>query len=306
MNKDEVCVLIPTLNEEKTISGLVRKFKSLDYSNILVIDGHSVDDTVKNAENAGAKVIIQSGTGKGQAIKQAFQLVTSKYVVLIDGDGTYLPEEIEKIIEPVTLGIADHVIGNRFAKYQKGAFTRLNLFGNRILNKIFGFAYGVWLEDILSGYRAFNYDAIKQIELNRRGFEVETEITVECVKKDLKIMEVPITYLARVSGAATKLRPLRDGFRIASTIYLLTRMHNPLFYFNIIGGLLFMSGIAVGIYVVDEWFKNINHIPLTILATLLIVTGIQMFIFAILSDLIVSVHRENMHLMRKILKENKG
>ncbi|HEY9206995.1 MAG TPA: TIGR04182 family glycosyltransferase, partial [Candidatus Methanoperedens sp.] len=67
--------------------------------------------------------------------------------------------------------------------------------------------------------------------------------------------------------------------------------------------LLFMSGIAVGIYVVDEWFKNINHIPLTILATLLIVTGIQMFIFAILSDLIVSVHRENMHLMRKILKD---
>ncbi len=185
MNKDEVCVLIPTLNEDKTIGGLVREFKSLGYPNILVIDGHSADGTVKRAEDAGAKVIIQSGTGKGQAIKQAFQLITSKYVVLIDGDGTYLPEEIEKILEPVTLGIADHVIGNRFAKYQKGAFTRMNLFGNRILNKIFGFAYGVWLEDILSGYRAFNYDAIKQIELNRRGFEVETEITVECVKKDL-------------------------------------------------------------------------------------------------------------------------
>ncbi|HEY9204889.1 MAG TPA: glycosyltransferase, partial [Candidatus Methanoperedens sp.] len=102
MNKDEVCVLIPTLNEDKTIGGLVREFKSLGYSNILVIDGHSVDDTVKIAENAGAKVIIQSGTGKGQAIKQAFQLATSKYVVLIDGDGTYLPEEIEKILEPVT------------------------------------------------------------------------------------------------------------------------------------------------------------------------------------------------------------
>ncbi len=303
MNKDEVCVLIPTLDEEKTIGGLVREFRSLGYSNILVVDGHSSDDTVKNAENAGAKVIIQSGTGKGQAIRQAFQLITSKYVVLIDGDGTYLPEEIGKILEPVTLGIADHVIGNRFTKYQKGAFTRLNLFGNRILNKIFGFAYGVWLEDILSGYRAFNYDAIKQIELNRRGFEVETEITVECVKKDLRITEVPITYLARVSGAVTKLRPMRDGFRIASTIYLLARMHNPLFYFNMIGGFLFMSGMAIGVYVVDEWLKNITHIPLTILATLLIVIGIQMFIFAILSDLIVSVHRENMHIMRKILKE---
>jgi glycosyltransferase (TIGR04182 family) len=303
MNKEEVCILIPTLNEEKTIEGIIKEFKSMGFSDILVIDGHSTDGTVEKAKNAGARVVIQSGTGKGQAVSQAFQLITSKYVVMIDGDGTYLPEEIDKILEPVVSGHADHVIGNRFAHYQKGAFTGLNLFGNRILNKIFGFAYGVWLEDILSGYRAFNNNAIKQIELNRTGFEVETEITVECVKKDLKIVEVPITYLARVSGAATKLQPIRDGFRIASTIYLLARTHNPLFYFNIIGGLLTISGMAVGIYVVDEWLKDINHIPLTILATLLIVTGIQMFIFAILSDLIVSMHRENMHMMRKILKE---
>jgi dolichol-phosphate mannosyltransferase len=106
-----------------------------------------------------------------------------------------------------------------------------------------------------------------------------------------------------VSGAATKLRPVRDGFRIASTIYLLARTHNPLFYFNIIGALLSASGILVGIYVVHEWLKDITHVPLAILATLLIVTGIMMFIFAVLSDLIVSVHRENMHTMRKILKE---
>ncbi|NJD76536.1 MAG: S-layer glycoprotein N-glycosyltransferase AglJ [Candidatus Methanoperedens sp.] len=303
MNKDEVCILIPTLNEGKTIGGLVSEFKSLGYRDILVIDGHSTDDTVKNAENAGAKVIIQSGKGKGQAVSQAFQLITSKYVVMMDGDGTYLPEEITKILEPVALGIADHVIGNRFANYQKGAFTRMNLFGNRILNKIFGFAYGVWLEDILSGFRVFTYDAFKQIELNRTGFEVETEITVECVKKDLKIVEVPITYLARVSGAATKLRPVRDGVRIASTIYLLTRMHNPLFYFNLIGGLLAICGLAIGIYVVDEWLKNITHVPLAILSTLLMVVGIQMFIFAIMSDLIVSLHRENMRMMRRMLKE---
>jgi len=91
MNKDEVCVVIPTINEEKTIGGLVDKFKALGYHNIIVVDGHSTDNTVKNAENAGAKVIIQSGTGKGQAVSQAFQLITSRYVVMVDGDGTYLP-----------------------------------------------------------------------------------------------------------------------------------------------------------------------------------------------------------------------
>src|SRR3989304_3821355 len=303
MKKEDVCILIPTLNEGKTIGGLVREFKSMGFSDILVIDGHSTDDTVKNAENAGAKVVIQSGKGKGQAVSQAFQLIMNKYVVMIDGDGTYLPEEVSKILEPIEKGIADHVIGNRFANHQKGAFTRLNLFGNWILNRIFGFAYGIWLEDILSGYRGFNYDTIKEIELNRTGFEIETEITVECVKKDMRIIEVPITYLSRTRGAFTKLRPLRDGFKIASTIYLLARMHNPLFYFYIIGGVFFASGVLIGIYVVDEWFKNITHIPMTILATLLIVVGIQMFIFAILSDLIVSVHKENMPMIRRVLKE---
>jgi glycosyltransferase (TIGR04182 family) len=303
MNNEDICILIPTLNEGKTIAGLVKEFKSIGYPDILVIDGHSTDDTVSKAQNAGARVVLQSGTGKGQDISHAFHLLSSKYIVMIDGDGTYLPEEINKLLEPVISGQADHVIGNRFTNYQTGAFTGLNLFGNRILNKIFGFAYGIWLNDILSGYRAFNYNSYTQIELNRTGFEVETEITVECVKKDLKIVEVPITYLARVSGAATKLRPVRDGLRIASTIYLLARTHNPLFYFNLIGGFLTLLGVIVGIYVVDEWIKNVTHVPLTILATLLIVTGILMFIFAILSDLIVSMHRENMHIMRQILKE---
>ncbi len=303
MNRDDVCILIPTLNEGKTIGGLVNEFRSMGFSDILVIDGHSTDNTVKNAESAGARVVMQSGKGKGQAVSQAFQLITSNYVVMIDGDGTYLPEEVSKILEPVTTGVADHVIGNRFANYQKGAFTSLNLFGNKILNTIFGFAYGIWLKDILSGYRAFNTDAFKNLDLNRTGFEVETEITVECVKKDLRIVEVPITYLARVSGAATKLQPIRDGFRIASTIYLLARMHNPLFYFNMIGGFISLIGVFIGIYIVDEYFKGIDHTPLTILATLLIVTGIQMFIFAILSDLIVSLHRENMRSIRKIQKD---
>ena len=303
MNKDDVCILIPTLNEGKTIGGLVKEFISMGFSDILVIDGHSTDNTVKNAESAGARVVMQSGKGKGQAVSQAFQLITSNYVVMIDGDGTYLPEEVNKILEPVTTGVADHVIGNRFANYQKGAFTGLNLFGNKILNTIFGFAYGMWLKDILSGYRAFNTDAYKNLVLNRTGFEVETEITVECVKKDLRIVEVPITYLARVSGAATKLEPIRDGFRIATTIYLLARMHNPLFYFNMIGGFFGLIGVLIGIYIVDEYFKGIDHTPLTILATLLIVTGIQMFIFAILSDLIVSLHRENMRSIRKIQKD---
>ncbi|MFQ6054394.1 MAG: S-layer glycoprotein N-glycosyltransferase AglJ, partial [Methanosarcinales archaeon] len=265
--KDDVCILIPTLNEGQTIGTLIKEFKSLGYNNILVIDGHSKDNTVKIARNAGARVVMQSGKGKGQAVKQAFDLIDSKYVVMIDGDGTYLPSDIDIVLAPVLRGEADHVIGNRFKEYEKGAFTKLNLIGNQLLNKIFGFAYGVWLNDILSGYRAFTKNTIKQLELNKTGFEVEAEITIESVKKNLRITEVPITYLSRKGMSTTKLNPLKDGFKIGYTIYKLAKTHNPLFYFGVIGAIFLISGIGIGIYIVQEWFKGIDHIPLTILAT---------------------------------------
>jgi dolichol-phosphate mannosyltransferase len=152
--KNDVCVLVPTLNEAETIADIVTKFLADGYQ-VLVIDGHSTDDTRELAAGAGAEVITQTGKGKGQAIQQAFATIESEYLVMIDGDGTYLPDEIDVVLAPVLSGEADHVIGNRFANFSRGAFTRLNLVGNKILNKMFGIIYGGWWNDILSGYRAF-------------------------------------------------------------------------------------------------------------------------------------------------------
>ena len=131
--KNDVCVLIPTLNEAKTISDIVKKFLTDGYR-VLVIDGHSTDDTRELAASAGAEVIVQTGKGKGQAIQQAFATIEDEYVVMIDGDGTYLPDEIGVVLAPILDGQADHVIGNRFVNFSKGAFTRLNLVGNKLLN----------------------------------------------------------------------------------------------------------------------------------------------------------------------------
>ncbi|MDO9516727.1 MAG: S-layer glycoprotein N-glycosyltransferase AglJ [Methanosarcinaceae archaeon] len=298
MSNEDVCILIPTLNEAATIEQLIKDFRSEGFDNILVIDGHSTDKTHKLAEAQGAKVVVQSGRGKGQALQEAFIIIDSDYIVMIDGDGTYLASDVHEVLRPVRNGNADHVMGNRFANYEPTAFTRLNLFGNRILNKIFGLAYGEWLNDILTGYRAFTRDAMRSLELNKMGFEIETEITVECIKKDLKTIEVPITYLARHSKAATKLNPIKDGFKIGMTIYKLAKMHNPLFYFGIIGGILIIIGSGIGLFVVNEWMHGITRIPLTMLTALLIISGFQMFIFGVLSDLIVALHRETMRAVR--------
>jgi len=303
-NISDVCVLIPTLNESETIHDIVREFREHDYR-VVVIDGNSTDDTRKLARDAGAEVIIQTGKGKGQAVTQAFSTLKDEYVVMIDGDGTYLPVEVDAMLAPILSGEADHVIGNRFANFSKGAFTKLNLFGNMILNKLFCHIYGVCPKDILSGYRAFNKNAYKAIELNKTGFEIETEITVECVKKGLRIVEVPITYLARHEDAQTKLNPLRDGFKIGMTIQKLAKWFNPKFYFVVPGVLFTLSGVGVGIYVVNEWLNNVTHVPLTILATLLITIGLQLFIFAMIADMIATLHQETLREFRYVLQKGR-
>lgn len=295
---EDVCVLIPTLNEGKTIGVLIAEFKELGFNNILVIDGNSNDDTVSIAKDAGARIIVQSGKGKGQAVQEAFEAIEDKYVLMIDGDGTYLPSDAPAMVEPLMQGNADHVMGNRFANYEPTAFTKLNLVGNKMLNKLFGFAYGEWLTDILSGYRAFTHEAIKGMELNKTGFEIETEITVELVKNDFRIKEVPITYLTRHSLGKTKLNPLKDGIKIGLTIYKLAKSHNPMFYFGVIGTIFMVMGAVAGIYVVSEWLNSITHILLGVLTTLMILIGVQLLIFGLIGDLIASLHRETMRAIR--------
>jgi dolichol-phosphate mannosyltransferase len=297
--KENVTILIPTLNEGKTIADLVIRFRKLGFDDIFVIDGNSVDDTVSQAKSAGARVVIQNGKGKGTAIQQAFSIIERDITVMIDGDGTYLPEEVDKLIEPISSGLADHVMGNRFVNFESGAFTRLNLLGNKILNKIFNIDFRVNLNDILTGYRAFDKKAIKIMNLNQSGFGIEAELTVESIKKDLRIIEVPISYRARAVGAPTKLNPLEDGFKIGYTIYELGQTYNPMLYLSLVGAIFILGGIIVGSYVTLQWLNGINHLPLTILTALLTITGVQIFIFGYLSDMIVKVQRETLRELRK-------
>ena len=305
MNSADVCILIPTLNEAATIGQLIKDFKKDGFSNILVIDGNSRDGTGQIAEAEGARVVMQSRKGKGQAMIQAFELIESPYVVMIDGDGTYLAREAPSLLEPILEGRADHVIGNRLENYSPGAFTKLNIVGNRLINIFFDVAYGVSLKDILSGYRAFTLDSMRELELNKTGFEIETEISVECILKAQRVEEVPITYFPRSEKGATKLNPVKDGFRIGSTIYRLVKVHNPMFYFGIIGSFFVLAGLLMGAFVIIQWSQGITRIPLSVLTALFVIFGLQMFIFGMLSDLIVTLHRQTINLIQEINRQKK-
>ncbi len=302
-NYKDVCVLIPTLNEEESIGPVIAEFKSLGFGNILVADGHSADKTVEKARAAGARIFIQSGSGKGQALKEVFEEIEEEFILLIDGDGTYLPSEAPLVLEPVLKGKVDHVVGNRLGNVQGGALKRLNMFGNKMINLFFATIYRVHLTDILSGYRAFTREGIQRLDLSTPGFEIESEITIESVKKGLHIIEIPITYRPRPKGTKTKLHPFRDGLKIILTIFRMAKTENPMFYFGLFGSFFGASGFLIGLFVASDWlYWRIEHIPLTILTAILIIVGFQLFLIGIQGDMMASMHRE---MIREIYRKKK-
>ena len=291
INRDLVCVLIPTLNEKDTIGPVIEGMKAQGYHNILVADGRSTDGTAEIAESLGAAVITQRGKGKGKAMIEAFSIIEEPYVLMLDGDGTNPPEFADAMVEPLFAGRADHVIGNRLADYEKGALTKLNRFGNDVMNRMFKWAHGVYMTDILSGYRAFTKESLEKMHLTESGFEIETEISSEVVHHNLRFEVVP-TYYKKRPGSPTKLNPIKDGAKILRAINRYGKMNNPMFHFGTIGVILSLIGFICGLYVVYEWFQGIEHLPLTILTMLLIVTGILVFMMGLLSDMMVAYHRE--------------
>jgi glycosyltransferase (TIGR04182 family) len=287
LNRELVCVLVPTLNEAPTIGTVIREFHEAGYPHILVMDGNSTDGTASIAQKEGAEVYTQTSRGKGNAIIEALSLISQPNVLMVDGDGTYSALDADRMVAPLFEGF-QHVIGER---KQEGSFSRLNRIGNRLINNLFKMAHGRYLSDILSGYHAFTLESIRQMHLRETGFEIETEMAVQAVKNNQPIAVVPVQYGVR-RGTLTKLKPFRDGFRIIRAIYRLARVNNPLFYFGLIGMILFAGGAVTGIYVLLEWLRNIEHLPLTILTLLLMTLGFEMVMFGVIGDMMLAFHRE--------------
>jgi len=306
MNNLKVTVVIPTLNEEKSIGKVIdgiKKELTGRYSyNILVVDGYSNDDTVKIAREKGARVIFQKGKGYGDAYLTGFEYVRKKFqpdiIVMMDGDCTYDPSDIPLLVDPVIRGKADMVIGNRFIKMEKGAMSKINRLGNKILSKIAQWTLNINVNDTQSGYRAFKTSILDNMSLNSSGMPFAIELLAEAYRTGLKVIEIPVSYHKRLGGAS-KLSPLKDGMRILLTIIRLFRDYKPLVFFGIIGLMLILAGILVGINVVKEWLATgtVKRVPSAILSSLLITSGLQVMIFGLLADMI------KVLLMRKSLPQ---
>ncbi|WP_247731445.1 S-layer glycoprotein N-glycosyltransferase AglJ [Halovivax limisalsi] len=290
--KSAVCVLIPTLNEAATIGDIVDAFREDGYENVLVVDGDSTDDTRAIAAEHGARVITQTGSGKGRAVREGVARIDVPYVVMLDGDGTYDPADADRLLAALAEGY-EHVIGNRFADMEPGAMSRLNSVGNSLINGAFETIHGAEYVDILSGYRAFTVDSFERCHLSADGFTIETELAVECVKQGVATTVVPISYSPRPDESETNLHPIRDGGRIIVALYSLARTNNPLFYFGTIGVGATLLGSFVATFVLYQWIVNgVGHNILALVSAAAILLGVQLLIFGVLSDMIVSLHRD--------------
>jgi dolichol-phosphate mannosyltransferase len=294
----DVCVLIPTRNEAETVGDVVEGFRERGYRNLLVVDGHSEDGTAEIAREAGARIVQQTGTGKGAAVRQGIREIDAEYVLMLDGDATYDPADADRMLEPLLADEAEHVVGDRFADMREGAMPGLNRHGNRLINRLFATIHGQDFGDLTSGYRAFTRESFDRMNLTAEGFGIETEMAVECARHRLSVRVVPITYRPRPAGSNTNLNPVRDGGVILATLYRMAKTSNPLFYFGSVGVLFSIFGGLLGTYVGVEWVtRRVGHEVLAVVAAFAILLGIQLLMFGLLSDMIVTLHEEQVRLL---------
>lgn len=211
-NNSNVAVFITALNEEEGIGPTIEEMRrSLNDPFFLVVDGNSVDKTPEIAGHAGAKVVVQDGKGKGQAICQGLENLppNTKYVVFTDADFTYpakhIPKMIEILDENPRVGM---VVGNRFNRdiTFKEASNDIFLFGNRLLAFAQHLVNGIKLQDPLTGLRVVRSEILKGWIPKSKGFDIEAEMNYIVERKKYQIVEIPIGYRPRLGEKKLKLR----------------------------------------------------------------------------------------------------
>ena len=269
---EKIVVLIPCYNEEITIQKVVNDFKKeLPNSEIYVYDNNSKDGTIAKALEAGAIVKHEYNQGKGNVIRRMFREVDADIYIMVDGDDTYPANQVHKLIEPIRKGEADIVVGDRLSNgtYGKENKRMFHQFGNDLVRNAINKLFKTNLNDIMSGYRAFNKMFVKNMPVLSPNFEVETEMTLHGLHKRFRIKEVPIEYKDRPSGSVSKLNTIKDGIKVLKTIVKMYKDYKPRQFYTFFTAISVILGLIVGIPVIIEYiqYKYVYKVPSAILAT---------------------------------------
>lgn len=304
MNKEKVAVLIPCFNEELTIGKVIKDFKSiLKDAEIYVFDNNSTDKSKHIAKKSGAIIFDEFSQGKGNVIRSMFRLIEADIFIMIDADNTYPAEEVKTLMKPIIDKRADMVVGDRLSngKYASENTRLFHNFGNNLVRLLINTLFKSSLKDIMSGYRVFSRNFVKNIPISSQGFEVETEMTLHALDKKFRITEIPINYRDRPLGSYSKLNTVSDGLKVLKTIFVVFKDFRPLLFFSIISLIFFFSSFFIGLPVINEFIETglILKIPSAILATGLMLVSVLSLFSGFILDSIAKQRRDTSEILLK-------
>ena len=255
---DQIAVLIPCYNEAVTIEKVVSDYRRvLPEAVIYVYDNNSSDGTAGIAAAAGAVVRHEYRQGKGNVIRRMFREIDARCYIMVDGDDTYPAEYAREMADRVLTHQADMVVGDRLsATYFTENKRPFHNFGNRLVRWSINALFGSSIRDIMTGYRAFSYQFVKSFAVLSEGFEIETEMSIHAVDKNMQVETVVILYRDRPEGSESKLNTYSDGIKVLCTIAKLYRSYKPQAYFGLLALLLLLISAVMFMPVLTEYVRT--------------------------------------------------
>ena len=310
----KIAVLIPCYNESLTIEKVVKDYhRALPEADIYVYDNNSTDHTDDIARDAGAIVKYEYRQGKGNVIRSMFRDIDADCYLMIDGDDTYPADNAREMCKLVLDGKADMVIGDRLSStYFEENKRPFHNFGNSIVRKFINF---LWkpkkpILDVMTGYRAFSPLFVKTFPILSKGFEIETEMTIHALDKNLLLRSIPVQYRDRPKGSVSKLNTYSDGIKVLLTIFNLYRDYKPMHFFGLVSLILMLLSIILFIPVFIEYLHTglVPRIPTYVTSLFLFLMALLSFACGLILDTVTNSNRKafelQMNLIRMQLKAN--
>ena len=304
---DTIAVLIPCYNEAVTIRKVVEDYRRvLPEAVIYVYDNNSTDDTAAIAAEAGAVVRHEYQQGKGSVIRRMFREIDAKCYLMVDGDDTYPAEYAPEMARLVLERQADMVVGDRLsATYFTENKRPFHNFGNRLVRWSINALFGSSIRDIMTGYRAFSYQFVKSFPVLSKGFEIETEMSIHAIDKNMRLETVVIQYRDRPEGSESKLNTYSDGFKVLRTIARLYRNYKPLAFFGLLALLLAVIGAILFIPVLLEYFRTglVARFPTLIVSGFVAIAAILSLFSGLILQTMVHKNRQDFEMQLIRLRE---
>ena len=291
-----IAVLIPCYNEAKTIAKVVRDYRAaLPEADIYVYDNNSTDHTDDVAREAGAIVRYEYRQGKGNVIRSMFREIDADCYLMIDGDDTYPAENAREMVNLVLERKVDMVVGDRLsATYYTQNKRPFHNLGNWLVKGLVNTIFKGSVSDIMTGYRAFSYQFVKSFPVLSKGFEIETEMTIHALDKNLSVQSVQVEYRDRPADSPSKLNTYSDGMKVLRTIVRLYKEYRPMSFFGLLAALMALVSVILFIPIFAEYLHTglVPRFPTLIVCGVMGTMALLLWVCGLILDTVAKKHRQ--------------